>query len=99
MIDLNIQIASFLFSFVLGFVISFMIRINYKITLKSNKFIKAISTIFIVIINTFIYFIGIRYINNAYIHPYFIMMIILGWIFEEFLSKRISNMFEKAKLK
>ena len=93
MINLNLQIASLLFSFVFGFCVSLIIDINYKI--NNKKTIKIITTFFIVIINTLLYFIGLNHINNAYLHPYFILMIIIGIISEIFLKRKIV----KIKLK
>ena len=97
MISLNLQIASLLFSFVFGFCASILVEINNKI---NNKRIMLIITNFMLImINTLIYFIGLEYINNAYLHPYFILMIILGSFLEIFLHKKIANMFVKTKSK
>lgn len=93
MINLNLQVASLLFSFVFGFCVSIMIDINYKI--NNNKITKIITTFLLVIINTLVYFIGLKYINDAYLHPYFILMIIVGIISEIFLKRKIV----KLKLK
>lgn len=99
MIELKLQIASLLFSLVFGFIFSIMIEINYKFVKNHNKVIEFILTFLIVIISTLMYFIIIKYINNAYIHPYFILMIIIGCILEEILYRKISNIFVKSKVK
>lgn len=97
MINLDLQIASLLFSFIFGFFASIMIEINYKINTK--KILKTITTFILIIINTLIYFIGLNNINNAYLHPYFILMILLGSISEIFLKRKLYNMFVKVKSK
>ena len=99
MIDLKLQIASLLFSLIFGIILEIMIKINYKFIKQSHKLIQIILTFLVIIINTLIYFIGLKYINESYIHPYFILIIIVGCILEDFLAKKISNTFVKSKVK
>ena len=99
MIDLKLQRASLLFSLIFGIILEIMIKINYKFIKQSHKLIQIILTFLVIIINTLIYFIGLKYINEAYMHPYFILMIIVGCILEDFLAKKISNTFVKSKVK
>ena len=94
MIELKIQIASLLFSYIYGIFISFFSGINYNISKK--KILKIIFTILITIIYILIYFILLRYINEGYMHPYFILMIILGYTSETFFMKKL---FVKMKRK
>lgn len=95
MINLTLQIKTLLFSFCFGIFFAIMVNINLKFILSSNKFTKLIFTFLFVTINVLIYFIAIKKINDAYIHPYFILMIIVGYIVEIFIQKLIVKMLPK----
>lgn len=95
MINLDLQLKSLLFSFLFGMFFAICVNINYKFINSNKKIFKIIFTFFFTIINILIYFIGLKKINDAYLHPYFILMIILGYIVEIFIQKLIVKKISK----
>ena len=88
MMNLKIQIILTIFSFFYGFLFSNFININYKFVYNSKKVIKILSSLFIILIAVLVYFIGIKKINNAILHPYSIFIVIVGF-FVDICLKRI----------
>ena len=88
MMNLKTQIVLIIFSFFYGFLFSNFININYKFIYNSKKLIKILSSFFIILIAVLVYFIGIKKINNAILHPYSILMVIIGF-FVDICLKRI----------
>ena len=64
--SLKIQIYSVLYSFLFGIYFSYILKLFKKYIYNNNIIIKTVSNLVIVIINSFIYFIGINKINNGY---------------------------------
>ena len=94
---LNIQIISLLFSFLFGLFFSFFLDINHKIIFNSKKIVKIIGTILAVFLNVILYFVCLLKINNATFHPYELIMIILGFILENYIKKKIKNISNARK--
>ncbi len=92
---LQVQINMLLFSFFYGFLFSFLINVFNRWLYSDKLYIRVLTTIFFVIGNTVIYFIGMRKINEAIIHPYAILMLIGGYIVEIFVSRVIVNYLKK----
>lgn len=92
---LNVQINLLVFSFFFGFVFSILLNINYKFIYNSNKFIKFISSFLLILGAVLSYFIGIKKINNAILHPYSGLMIIIGFLLDTILFKFIANKLKK----
>ena len=92
---LNIQITSLLFSFAFGIFFAFFLNINHKIIYSSKKIIKLIGTILVVTSSTLIYFIALLNLNSATFHPYELIMIVLGFLTENALGKKIKQIFKK----
>ena len=80
--NLKTQIITFLFSIIFGFILSFLIDIFYK-----NKLFNIILSFIIVILSSLLYFILLLNLNNAIIHPYYILAILIG-LFLEFCLKK-----------
>ena len=78
--NLEIQIQSLITSFVYGLFISFTYNLLYKYLYINIKILKIILDIAYVLINTFIYYFLLLNINNGNVHPYFIGLLILGFI-------------------
>lgn len=91
MINLNIQINLILFSLFFGFFFSFLLEWFNKKIVKYKLYKKIIFSIFLVIIMTFIYFIGIQKIGNAIFHIYSVFCIVIGFIFYDLIIKLIAN--------
>ena len=94
---LNIQIISLLFSFVFGIFFSFFLDLNHKIIYSTKKIIKLIGTTLVVFLSVLIYFICLLKINNATFHPYELIMIILGFLLENFIKNKIKKHFRMSR--
>ena len=86
---LIVQIKSLIVSFLYGIILFIMLEINSKLLYSSNLFIKFICSILFVAFNTLLYFIILMYINNGYVHLYFFISVILGYLLCGFLYKII----------
>lgn len=95
MMNLRTQIILIIFSFFYGFLFSIFLNINYKFIYSSNKFIKVISSFLIVFISLLVYFIGIRKINNAILHPYSILMVMIGFFVQLYIHRVIAKKLKK----
>ena len=93
--NLKTQIILLIFSFFYGFLFSIFLNINYKFIYNSNKIIKILSSFFIVMISVLVYFIGIKKINNAILHPYSILMVIIGFFVDICLHRLIAKNLKK----
>ena len=78
---LNIQIYSLIYSFLFGIFFYFILDIYNKISDKLKIWIKIIVSLIYTLIISIIYFIGLLYINNGYLHIYFLLSIMVGYIF------------------
>ncbi len=94
---LNLQLISLAFSFAFGIFFSLFLDINHKIIYNTKKIIKLIGTTLVVFLSVLIYFILLLKINNATFHPYELIMIILGFIFENFIKTKIFKHFKSRK--
>ncbi len=88
---LKVQIITLGFSFFYGIVFSFLLTINYKLIYNNKKSIKIISSLFFILVNVLFYFLVLKRINNAIVHPYFLFFFFLGFIGEEFTVKVVAN--------
>ena len=86
--SLKIQIYSVLYSFLFGIYFSYILKLFKKYIYNNNIIIKTVSILVIVIINSFIYFIGINKINNGILHPYTFITLILGFYFIDIIYKK-----------
>ena len=77
---LEIQIQSLFTSFVYGLFLSFTFNILYKYLYINKKILKTIITILYTLTIVLIYFNILLIINNGIVHPYFIIMLIIGFI-------------------
>ena len=77
---LKIQIYSFIVSYIYGFAFFILLEINSKFIYSSSLIIKILSSLLFIIFNTLLYFIILMKINNGYLHIYFFLSIILGYI-------------------
>lgn len=93
--NLIIQIKSLTFSFLYGVFFSIFFRINSKYLYYEKKFIRIIISFLFSIDMSILYFIILKEINFGVIHPYFIGMIVLGFIITNFIIKH--KFFKKAK--
>ena len=93
--DLKTQIILIVFSFFYGFIFSIFLNINYKFIYSSKPFIKILSSFLIIIIAVLVYFISIKKINNAILHPYSIIMVIIGFFVDICINRIIAKKTKK----
>jgi hypothetical protein len=83
----GIQLISLSISFLYGIIFYYLSIINFKVINNLKNIIKNIITIIYVFDISIIYVILVYKINNGYFHIYFILMVILGYILGNYLSK------------
>lgn len=86
MMTLDIQIKTFLVSILFGILFSFLVDMFYK-----QKIFNIILSFIVILIFTIIYFLVLLKMNNAIIHPYYIIAFVVGFylqnIFKNLLKK------------
>jgi len=92
---LKTQILLLFFSFVFGAFFSFFLNINYKFIYGEKRILKVLVTFSFVIVNVLLYFIILEKINNGIIHPYGIICIIFGFLFDGTIHKMIAKQCKK----
>ena len=82
---LNIQIYSLLFSLIFGVV--FNLLLNWFNKFNNGKLlIRIIFSLLFVFTLALLYFIGLLHINNGYLHVYFLIFIMVGYIIVDFIK-------------
>jgi hypothetical protein len=79
MMDLQTQLLSLLASFVYGLVFSFAYNINYKYIYGKNNLYKVVITFLFMLNNIMLYYLILLKINFGIIHPYFLLMLVIGF--------------------
>ncbi len=74
----NMQLLTFIFSFLYGIIASFLFKLNYKIVNNLKRVFNNIITIIFTLDVLIIYVVLIYYLNNGYLHIYFIMTLLIG---------------------
>ncbi len=87
--NLTIQLNLLTFSFFYGIFVSLLINLNYKFLYNERKLIKILSTILFVGINVLLYFIILLRINNGILHFYSLLIIVVGFILENLIEKKL----------
>ena len=81
---LKVQLYSFIYSFIFGIVFYFLLDIFNKY--KSKKVIvEVFLSVIFVFTTSLVYFWGLVYINNGYLHIYFLISILVGYLFIYFI--------------
>lgn len=95
MINLDIQIMTLVVSFFYGIFFSFMVCFNEKYLYQKNLLFRILFTFLFIFVNVLIYFILIKKVNHAILHPYALGMIVIGFcLFHHFYSK-VAKHFKK----
>lgn len=87
MMKLKTQIITILFSIGFGILFSFVIDVIKNKLFKSKVFFQALISLIVTISMSLIYFYLLLKLNNAIIHPYFIVAFIIGYILESGFKK------------
>ena len=91
MIDLNIQFKLIIFSFIFGFLFSSFLDWFNKVTKNLKSYLKIITSLIVIIVLTFVYFIGIEKIGYAIFHIYEILSITVGFVIYDLIIKLIAK--------
>lgn len=87
--SLSEQFLSIGFSFIYGVALSFLYNFNYNLLFNKEKVFKIVFNILFVLDLVLIYFLIIKKINGGIIHPYFYLLIILGFVSCFDVSKKL----------
>ena len=92
MMDLSIQIKTLLFSLLFGFVFNIFVTLLNKFIYNKKKVIQIVSTLILTLFSTITYFVILQKLNEAIIHPYFLLMFILGFCFSNVVKKLLKSL-------
>ena len=99
MMSLSEQIIGIIFSFCYGCFLSVLYNFNYNLLFNLGKIKKLVFNILFIFDLVLIYFLIIRKINNAVIHPYFYLFIVLGFLSVFSISKKLRSLLKVPKVK
>ncbi len=98
--SLTIQIISSIYSVGYGLFLGVVYNINYKFLFNKRKVTKIVFNFIFVMDLVLIYFLFLKRINQGIIHPYFYLLIILGFSITfkkfKFLRKIKFNLLKKT---
>ena len=97
--NIEIQIQSIIVSFVYGMFSSLIYNLLYLFLYSNNNILRIISNLLYTFFIFTLFFYLMLLINNASIHPYFILVFITGFIFGNYKIKEIRICSKKNKRK
>lgn len=83
------QIISLFFSLFYGILASFITTLNYNIFFHDKVIIKVGGTITLIVLILLGYYSGLLYINCGVIHPYFLLILMIGFCIGSVNYKKI----------
>ena len=86
---LKVQIITLFSSFFFGIFLAFLVNINYKYLFHKKRMIKILSTFFLVFDIAILYFLIFKMLNYATFHPYFLIMLGLGFYIGYPISRKL----------
>lgn len=89
--NIVLQIKSLGFSFLFGLGFATTISFFYRLLYHKRVIIQIFTSLFLVLIGVFVYFLGLKQINNAIFHIYEIFGIIVGYSLETIISGKIAK--------
>lgn len=93
--SLSAQILSIIFSFIYGNFLAVCYNFNYNMLFNKNKIFKITFNFLFALDLVLIYFLVIRKINGGIIHPYFYLLIILGFISCFTITKKLRRICDR----
>ena len=99
MMGLKEQVVAIIFSFVFGVLLSCLYNFNYKLLFNKRIIVKIVFNIIFIFDLVLIYFLVMRKINNAVIHPYFYLLIVLGFFVFFNLTKKLRILLKVPDIK
>jgi len=97
MMDLHTQIVTLLFSLGYGILFASVLDFIHKPLFKLNTFLQILISFLFVIGSAVLYFFILLNLNNAILHPYFILLLLLGFLIESIVKKMGKKAFRKFK--
>lgn len=91
--ELHVQLLSFGVSFCYGIFFYLLLELNSRILYSSHKSIKVVGSILFVLFHVLLYFLILMKINYGYVHIYFFLCILGGYL----LCKTIYKWFVKKE--
>lgn len=85
--ELGIQLQVLIVSFAYGILFSYLMKMQYKFLFESKLFYKILITIFFILDNCLLYFLILKRINHGIFHPYFLFLLIIGYLLGNYLTK------------
>ena len=89
--NIKIQIISLLVSFIYGFIFYYLITLNNKVIKNKKRTHRTLITILFMYNIILIYIILMYKINHGNFHPYFFIMIVLGFLLSYIVFKKMYN--------
>ena len=89
MMNIKIQIYSFIFSFFMGIFLYIISLLNYKIIFKKKTYLKFLYTLLVMLDYNLIFLVGLYYINDGIIHIYFIITLIIAFLISVKIMPRV----------
>lgn len=86
--ELSLQLQLLTVSFAYGILISYLIRIQRYYLFDTKSFYKILVTTLFVFDVMLLYFLIIRTIDNGIFHIYFLFLLIIGFIFGNYLVNK-----------
>ena len=83
---LSVQINSLVFSLIFGILLNFLFEWFNRFNDKNKIIMRILLSIVFVLMLSLLYFIGLLYINNGYLHLYFFLFILVGYIIVYFIK-------------
>lgn len=87
----KIQLIALALSYLYGFVFYYLYKLNYQIIKNKKRFYQSLITILFMYNIVLLYIIMIFNINSGIFHPYFFIMIALGFYTNIKISKKMST--------
>lgn len=86
--ELAVQLQVLTVSFVYGILFSYLLKMQYKFLFEGKLYYKILITVLFVFDNCLLYFMILKAINNGIFHLYFLFVLILGYLFGNYLTKK-----------
>lgn len=86
---LNTQLQSLFFCFIYGLFFSVIYNISYKYLYGRKIVYKLVTSFLFVTDNVLLFYIILVRINHGIIHPYFILMLLLGFLLGNIWTKKL----------
>lgn len=86
--ELIIQIKSFVYSFVFGCFFYFLLELFNRFSMKVKLVVKIPISLLFILLVSLLYFLILLYVNNGYVHGYFLLSILVGYMFVYFIVKK-----------